>query len=228
MSESTPTFDPKFLQAKWLLGDIAPEELVAEAIVALEHGFSGSALQQLAGLASPARRDLGSLPDRAFAEIGLAAMDKSQAARYVVAHYSPANRLVVTKLLESFPAFEIRWNHFVAEQGVFGPFTDTAQFVEFVVEDLYDKGDTAEVRRAFDFLESLLVGADEETTNLVALGFFETLQCVASWRPYGNRAFEPFLGQLSRQIWEELRVMWRGKSSLAQVIRAERQRSEEK
>jgi len=97
-------------------------------------------------------------------------------------------------------------------------------FVHFVVEDLYEKEKREEVRRAFDALESVLSKADEETRNLVGLGFFETLQNFASWRPYGNRAFEEFLGLRSMQLWREIERIWERKSSLADVIRAERKR----
>ena len=100
-----------------------------------------------------------------------------------------------------------------------------AEFVHFVVEDLYDKNNLDEVRRVFQLMEQLLSGGTEDTRNLIGLGFFETLQNVASWRSYGNQAFEQFLGPASQQIWKEIRRMWVGKSSLADVIRAERERS---
>ena len=57
---------------------------------------------------------------------------------------------------------------------------DMAEFVHFVVEDLYEKGNLGETRRVFDLLEKLLVEADEETRNLIGLGFFEDLQNFAS------------------------------------------------
>jgi hypothetical protein len=65
------------------------------------------------------------------------------------------------------------------------------------------------------------MGAEEENRNLIGLGFFETLQNVASWRPGGNKVYEQFLGPISKQIWSELQRMWAGKSSLMDVIRAE-------
>ena len=45
--------DPEFLQAQWVLGGLSAEDLAAQAIVALERGFAGIALQQLAGLRRP-------------------------------------------------------------------------------------------------------------------------------------------------------------------------------
>jgi hypothetical protein len=67
----------------------------------------------------------------------------------------------------------------------------------------------------------LLVEADQETRNLIGLGFFETLQNVASHRPQGNKAYEQLLGPMSKKVWSELQKMWAGKSSLVDVIRAE-------
>lgn len=95
--------------------------------------------------------------------------------------------------------------------------------VHFIVEDLYETGQYDEVRRAFEKLEQLLSGADQETADLIGFGFFETLQNFASWRPYGNQVFEQFLGSRPKQIWAEIRRIWAGKSSLMDVIRAERE-----
>jgi hypothetical protein len=97
-----------------------------------------------------------------------------------------------------------------------------AEFVHFVVEDVYERGNLDETRRVFRFLEKLLVEADQETRNLIGLGFFETLQNVAYHRPEGNKACEQFFGPISKKLWSELKKMWAGKSSLMDVIRAER------
>jgi hypothetical protein len=71
-------------------------------------------------------------------------------------------------------------------------------------------------------LETLFAEGSRETRDLIGLGFFETLHNVASWRPYGNTVFEPFLGPMSKQVWKEIRRIWQGKSNLMDVIRAER------
>ena len=41
-----PHFDPELLQARWILGGMNAEELVTEALTALEGGYAGNALQQ--------------------------------------------------------------------------------------------------------------------------------------------------------------------------------------
>ncbi len=156
--------------------------------------------------------------------MGLKSMDKDAAVAWLMARGLPATSAPQATLLEAFPDFTQRWNEHIALWGgnPAGSYNDMAEFVYFVVQDLYEKGMRAEVQRAFDSLENLHSNADEETTNLIGLGFFETLQNFASWRPYGNRVFEEFLGVRSMQIWREIERIWAGKSSLADVIRAER------
>jgi hypothetical protein len=97
-----------------------------------------------------------------------------------------------------------------------------AEFVHFVIEELYERANLDEVRRVFDCFEAPFAEGSQETKDLIRLGFFETLQNVASWRPYGNAVFEPFFGPMSKQVWKEITRTWRGKSSLMDVLRAER------
>jgi hypothetical protein len=111
--------------------------------------------------------------------------------------------------------------HHVVGRKPGGFYNDMAEFVHFVVEDVYEKGKLDETRRVFEHLEKLLAGADQENRNLIGLGFFETLQNFASWRPNGNKVYEQFFGPVFKKIWTELQRMWAGKSSLMDVIRAE-------
>jgi hypothetical protein len=218
-------FDPELVQARWMLGGIRAEELPDQAVLALQQGFDGTALQQLAGLVRPTHRDLEALPEKAFAEMGLKPLDKDQAVAFLIAHGLPPTSGIMSVLLESFPAFWGRWKRHIADWSgePAGSYNDIAEFVHFVVEDLYETDNTEEVHRVFRVLEELLAVADDETTGLIA-SFFEKLRNCASWRPYGNTVFEEFLGAKSRQLWEGIRRIWAGKSSLMDVLRAERER----
>lgn len=51
--------DPELLQARWVLGGIDPKKFVELAVSALEQGFDGTALRQIAGLTLPTLADLG-------------------------------------------------------------------------------------------------------------------------------------------------------------------------
>jgi hypothetical protein len=75
---------------------------------------------------------------------------------------------------------------------------------------------------AFRLVEELLVDGDEEVRTAAAIGFLEDVQNSASWRPFGETVFIQWLGPKSKQAWAMIEEMWRGKNSLADVIRAER------
>jgi hypothetical protein len=216
-------FDAELLHARWVLGGVEPIDLVRQAILAIEQGFSGTELAILAGLDLPSRRDIGSLPERVFAELGLAPMDKEQALKVIDNRGAAFSNALISELVGAFPGFEPRWTEHVTywNGNPAGSYIDMAEFVHYVVEDVYEKGALSEVQRVFDWMDQALSKGDQEARNLISLGFFETLQCVASWGSYGRDAFEQFLGPNSRIAWEELKILWRGKSSLADVIRAE-------
>ena len=228
MTAPEQKIDLQLLQVRWVLGSLRPEQLVDQAALALEQGFDGTALRQLAGLMikKPAISDLEHLPERAFAELGLQPCDRDQAADFLVARGARLTNKTVWTLVEAFPSFGGRWREHIAWWGgePAGTYLDIAEFVHYVVEDLYEKSRFDEIRRAFSLLEKLFADGDQDTRNLIGLGFLETLQNFASWRPYGNTVFEEFLGPMSKQCWREIQQMWAGKSSLMDVIRAERQR----
>jgi hypothetical protein len=223
MSGLGSNLDPKLLQARWVLGGIEPEQFVAIAVSALEQGFDGTALQQLAGLSRPTSSDLGTLPERVFAAMGLKPINRDEAVALLLARGEPSTSPVISTLRQAFPDFEDRWKKHIAwwSGNPAGSYNDMAEFVDFVIEDVHEKGKLDETRRVFQFLEKVLVEGDQETKDLIGLGFFETLQNVASHRPQGNRAYEQFFGPTSKKIWSELQKMWAGKSSLMDVIRAE-------
>jgi hypothetical protein len=220
-----PILDPELLQARWVMGGIRPEDLVGHAISALQQGFAGIALQQVAGLDRPTVSDLGTLPERAFAEMGLKPLDKDGAIDLLVERGGFSANEIFRSLLIAFPAFSGRWRKHIEWWGgePAGDCGDMSAFVHFVVDDLRATGQLGEVRRAFEFMEIRLGQSDQETRELIGWGFFETLQNVASHQPGGYAEYEQFLGSVSTRIWREIEQVWVGKSSLMDVIRAERQ-----
>ncbi len=135
----------------------------------------------------------------------------------------PLTSQTICTLVEAFPEFSDRWRKHLAYCGEpAGSYNDIAELVHFVVEDLYEKGRTSEVRRVFELLEALFVEGEQTTRDLIGLGFFETVQNFASRRPCGNKVFEQFLGPMSKRCWKEIQRQWAGKSSLMDVIRSER------
>ena len=133
---------------------------------------------------------------------------------------------LIPRLLSEFPEFQERWDehvrHWKGESA--GSYNDLAEFVHFVVEDLYEKGKIERTRHVFAVVERMLNEGDADIVELISLGFFETLQNVASWPPGGAAAFKPLLGVVSTEVWAELDQLWAGKSSLMDVIRSEKER----
>jgi hypothetical protein len=80
VSEKAVTFDPNVFVAKWYCGYVLPEEMPGFAADALEAGFDGHALRQLAGLVKPTSRDVGDLFVRALDDMGVAKPSTTQQA----------------------------------------------------------------------------------------------------------------------------------------------------
>jgi hypothetical protein len=131
---------------------------------------------------------------------------------------------IIPLLLERCPEFAPVWEEY--QRGVTsgsGIYIDVAEFVRFIL-NFYEQGNLELMLRAFQAVEDLLAEGDSSVQEIAALGILETLQCAASLKPYGNKVFLQWLGPKSRADWDELVEIWRGKSSLADVVRAEQKR----
>jgi len=135
---------------------------------------------------------------------------------------------LMPRLLTEFSGFRSRWQaHLESWRGKpAGKYNDMAEFVHFVVEDLYPSKQTQDVKRVFELMEQWLTSGNETVRELVAVGFLETLQSVASWQSFGKEAFIPFLGPKSQEAWKEIERVWAGKTDLAEVIHAERRQGD--
>src|SRR5256884_9654923 len=117
MSGLGSNLDPELLQARWVLGGIEPEQFVAIAVSALEQGFDGTALQQLAGLLRPTLSDLDTLPERFFAAMGLKRINQDEAVVRLLARGGPATRPAMLTRRQAFPDFGEGWKKQVASRG---------------------------------------------------------------------------------------------------------------
>src|SRR5690349_7810701 len=109
MSGLRSNLDPALLQPRWVLGGIELEQFVEIAVSALEQGFDGTALQQLAGLTRPTSSDLGDLPARVFAGMGLKPIDQDEAVALLLARGEPSTSPEISALRQAFPDFRDRW-----------------------------------------------------------------------------------------------------------------------
>jgi len=132
---------------------------------------------------------------------------------------------VVPLLLETCPSAEAAWRDHVQywKPETRGYFLDVAVFAQHLVEE-FDRGSTNEFPAFFQLLERMIVEGDQEVIDLAVVGLIEGIQNIASHGEFGYRVFEKWLGPKSRQGWVEIEAAWEGKSSLAEVIRAERKR----
>jgi hypothetical protein len=130
---------------------------------------------------------------------------------------------MIPMLLDACPGFRLRWEEHVASWNgePAGLYIQIGEFVAYLL-DAYEQGQIDSVRAAFHMLERFLIEGDAETKELGVIGFIEDVQNAASWRPFGAKAFLPFVGPHSQAGWAEVERMWSGKSSLADVIRIER------
>ncbi|HKN36955.1 MAG TPA: hypothetical protein VJX16_27230 [Terriglobales bacterium] len=112
---------------------------------------------------------------------------------------------VISHLLREFPQFRNRWEEARNKwRHDAGAYLDMSSFARFVTDELYEKGQYQQVRAAFELIERFLTDGTAEVRELAALGFLETLQTAASWKPYGSDAFGRFLRPESRDVWNKL------------------------
>jgi hypothetical protein len=135
---------------------------------------------------------------------------------------------VLPRLIADFPGFRPRWEkHLDFWKGKpAGGYNDIAEFAHFVVQDLYPNGNTAELQHAFELMEHWLVNGNQNLRTLIAIGFLEDVQNVASWQAFGREAFILFLGPQCRLAWNEIERTWANKASLMEVVRDEGKKRE--
>jgi hypothetical protein len=130
---------------------------------------------------------------------------------------------VIPMILARCPGFQPFWEKHKefwkgAEAGIYN---DLGEFAAYIV-DAYASQDIETIVAAFLLTEELLVNGDEEVHTAAAIGFLEDVRNGASWRPFGATVFVQWLRPQFKEAWAMIEEMWRGKTSLADVIRAER------
>ena len=74
------------------------------------------------------------------------------------------------------------------------------------------KGEINEVSAVFDLTESLLANEEVEP-GFITIGLFEGIQNTSADTGIDQEAWEPFLGLLSRGLWDELNDFWGGSTT---------------
>jgi hypothetical protein len=130
---------------------------------------------------------------------------------------------VVTAVLQIAPAFTEQWNKHLAYWGnePRGQYIDTGEIATFLVR-CFREGDTDNFPAIFAKIEEWLKREDSGLVELVTVGLLEDIQLISSHESFGMEAFEQWLAPVSKSRWMQIRQMWEGKSSLMDVIRAEK------
>jgi len=129
---------------------------------------------------------------------------------------------VIPLILARCPGFVPMWEkHRALWQGQeAGIYNDLGEFANFIV-DCYTRQEIEPIAAAFGMIEQLLSEGDEEVRAAASIGFLEDVRNSASWQPFGPAVFTQWLGPKSKEAWDQIEATWRGKRSLADVVRAE-------
>lgn len=130
---------------------------------------------------------------------------------------------IIPELLKVCPGIDARWQQHLEYWGddEWGEYNDAAQIVHFVV-DSYLEGKTDFFPQLFAKVEEFIASGHPRHKEIASLGFLESLQTYASNQDCGYKPFEKWLGQSSLSEWHRLEAVWSGKSSLMDVVRAEK------
>ncbi len=132
---------------------------------------------------------------------------------------------IIPELLTLCPGIESRWDEHLEfwDGDERGEYNDISVIVHFVV-DSYTENITQFFPMLFKKIEEIITKGHPKQKGIAITGFLETLQTVGSNRHYGYKPFEQWLRPASLSEWRGIEELWRDKSSLADVIRAERKK----
>jgi hypothetical protein len=113
---------------------------------------------------------------------------------------------VLHELAAAAPSFEPEW-----DENDPIPYVDVGDLVRHLRAGLA-KGQTNEVAAVFELTERLLAN-DEVEPGFIQIGFFESIQNTSPGTGTDQEAWEPFLGPLSRGLWEAVNDSWGGSTT---------------
>jgi hypothetical protein len=117
-----------------------------------------------------------------------------------------ANSEVLHELAAAAPSFQPSWD----ENNPL-PYIEVGDLVRHLRAKLA-KGEINEVAAVFDLTERLLAN-DAVEPGFITIGLFENVQNTSADTGIDQEAWEPFLGPLSRGLWDELNNFWGGSTT---------------
>lgn len=129
---------------------------------------------------------------------------------------------VLPLLLEACPGFRTTWEKHIENWGDDEPalFIEAGEFARYLVDGVQDNR-TDCFPAAFAVIERILIEGDDDAKVLASIGLLEDLQTLALNTLPDPETFLHWLGPESHKAWSAIEEMWRGKHSLADVVRAE-------
>jgi hypothetical protein len=108
------------------------------------------------------------------------------------------------ELAATAPSFQPSWDDLL-------PYIEVGDLVRHLRANLA-QGEINEVAAVFELTERLLAN-DEVDPGFITIGLFEDVQNTSADTGIDQEAWEPFLGPLSRGLWDELNDFWGGSTT---------------
>ena len=130
---------------------------------------------------------------------------------------------IVPGLLIACPELQFTWDKHLAwwmedeTNEAPGDYNNASAFVVGLL-DSFEKQEHEYFPRFFGFVERLIIEGDAETKNIAVVGYLETLQTMASWRPYGPEVFVEWMLPESQRWWLQIYKWWDGGKSLMDIV----------
>lgn len=107
-------------------------------------------------------------------------------------------------VFQTFPEFDSLWRD--DEDASELPYMPCSDFVTYTIERT-DAGDSAMLKKIFDFIEMLATEGDGETYNLVGVGFMERLFFKRDRADLASK-LSPYFGETTREIYKDFYDYW--------------------
>jgi hypothetical protein len=203
--------DPHLTAAEWYLGGFDPERLPEMAREAIELGFDGKNLAQMATLVKPTKRDVERLVDGALRELGVnAPLSTEEAALWIlgsVKEGSGSGKItalnLVGKLLSAFPELEkLYLKEVKSYYGLPGNYWVIAVILKPVLTEQVTKKEGSNfVGRIAQFFEQVCTSGDNEAINVPWIEIFEWL---VHSRAGELKFLWPILGPSTKEVIKEV------------------------
>lgn len=131
---------------------------------------------------------------------------------------------VINDFLRACPGYDAILRQAVEQnEGVPPPLSDIMTALAYFIVDSYESGQADNLLGVFDWIEQCVERGDDEVQEAIKFWLLEPLQNIASHRQFGADVFLKWVKPRTRVAWFEVVELWKGKTTLGDVIRAEQE-----